>query len=433
MLNKIKKILNYKKSFEKVNQLSKENISLKVLIINSGYFLIKEISRAFVESRDKVKMLDLYNSIPASPFFKSEETSAKDNFLEELLNNLIEFKPDIIFTVNMIGFDTEGKLLEILDNLNVIVVNWFVDTPVGILGDSTGLDRENILSFTWEKNYINDFKKNFSKHKIEYLPYGTMYSGREPFIIKDEFKTDISFVGNSMFYAAEDWEKKYIETITTEKNSLDKESEFFGMKNDFITTFSNDCLNLNEGIIDFFKDNYISEKDNILKTYFMFLGSNLIRKQIIPSIDNNLKNSLTVYGDDNWNKLNLQNSKLKSYLDYYKELPFSNASSKISLNLTSPQMRTGLNQRVYDTCATGGFVLTDYREDFFELFESFKYKNEIVYKTKEELIDKIKYFLKNDSTRIEIKNSFREILLSEHRYVNRVKEIKNYLVEYFGK
>ncbi len=432
-MNKFKEILNYKKSFENRNLLTENNYQLKVLVINSGYFLIKEVSRAFIESKDKVQMLDLYNSTPISPFLKSEETNAKDNFLEKLLNSLIQFKPDIIFTVNMIGFDTEGKLLEMLDELDMVVVNWFVDTPLGILGESKGLDRKNILSFTWEKDYIKEFNKNYSEHKIEYLPYGTMYSGREPFISKDEYKTDISFVGNSMFYAAEDWEERYLESIKSEKNSLDKEMNFFGMKNDFISTFSNsNTLALNEDIIDFFEDNKITTEDSILKTYFMFLGSNLIRKEIIPNIDINCNNSLIVYGDENWNRLNLQHSKLKTYLDYYKELPFSNASSKISLNLTSPQMRTGLNQRIYDTSATGGFLLTDYREDFFELFESFKYKNDIVFKSKEELLDKIKFYLNNETIRLKVIDNFRGILLADHRYINRIIEIKKYLIKHFG-
>lgn len=433
MLNKFKEILNYRKSFEDKSLLLDDNYQLKVLVINSGYFLIKELSRAFVESKDKVKMLDLYDSIPISPFFKSEETNAKKNFLEELLNTLVMFKPDIIFTVNMIGFDTEGKLLEMLDELNITVINWFVDTPLGILGDSTGLDRKNILSFTWERDYIKEFKKSYSEHKIEYLPYGTMYSGREPFKSKDEFLTDISFVGNSMFYAAEDWEKKYLESINSLKNSSDLEMNFIGMKNDFISIYSSDSLDLNEEIIVFFKDNKITTKDSILKTYFMFLGSNLIRRDVIPSIDKKFNSHLTIYGDGNWDKLDLSSSKIKTYLDYYKELPFSNSSSKISLNLTSPQMRTGLNQRVYDTSSSGGFLLTDYREDFFELFDSFEYKNDIVFKSKEELIDKIDFYLKNENIRIKIKNEFKKVLLSDHRYVNRILDIKRHLVMSFGK
>ncbi len=382
MLKKIKKVLKYKKSFENIGSSINKDYNLKVLVINSGYFLIKEVSRAFVESGDKVRLLDLYDSTPTSPFFKSIDRHAKDNFLEDLLNNLIQFKPDVIFTVNMIGFDIEGKLSGILDDLDVVVINWFVDTPMGILDKSEGLDKKNFLSFTWEKDYIKEFNKNFYKHKIEYLPYGTMYSGREVFKEERKFTNDISFIGNSMFYTASDWENRYLESIQNSEFKL--KQEFFKLKESFITKFSDlENLDLNEKIIQFFKSNKILIDDNMLKTYFMFLGSNLVRKDLISHLDRNIISGMTIYGDENWQKLDLKNVKLETYLDYYKELPIANYNSKISLNLTSPQMRTGLNQRVYDTCASGGFLITDYREDFFELFNDFKYKNDFVFRSKD--------------------------------------------------
>ena len=46
-----------------------------------------------------------------------------------------------------------------------------------------------------------------------------------------------------------------------------------------------------------------------------------------------------------------------------RDLPAVYADSKINLNITSAQLETSVNNRVFDVAATGAFLLTDHRAD----------------------------------------------------------------------
>ena len=400
--NSLVKLLDYKKL---------AGDKLKVIIINSGYFLIREFSRALVEDGNKIKMVNLYDEIPSSPSQKSVEECASANFLETLISNLLTFKPDFIFTVNLIGFDKDGSLAEVLDELNVIVVNWFVDTPFGILHNVSGIDKKNILSLCWEKQYIQKFRDEFQNHKIEYLPYGTMFNGRERFR-QDKFVEEISFVGSSMVSAVTDWKKKGKISSVIEK--------------EFTKLAEHDICNLHKTIDPFFHQKKITNETD--RTYLQFLGSMLIRQQLLKNLDKKI-NCLTVYGDQLWQESKFINTSLKSAIDYYRELPVLYRNSTISLNFTSPQMKTAVNQRVFDVAGAGGFLLTDNRSDINELFGEDCF---VVFESEDELVDKSIYYLKNEKERIEKKTKIQKIILSNHRYTNRITDIVELLKKHFN-
>ena len=52
-----------------------------------------------------------------------------------------------------------------------------------------------------------------------------------------------------------------------------------------------------------------------------------------------------------------------------EEMPLIFNGSKIILNITSKAIRSGLPLRIFDICAAGGFLLTNYQEELPEYFE----------------------------------------------------------------
>lgn len=96
-------------------------------------------------------------------------------------------------------------------------------------------------------------------------------------------------------------------------------------------------------------------------------------------------------------------------------------SSKINLNLTLRSIETGLPLRIFDIMSVGGFVLTDYREDAAELFE--EDKEIVMYRSPEEMLDKIDYYLAHEKERIEIGvNAYRRVK-KEYSYEAQLQKI----------
>jgi len=79
--------------------------------------------------------------------------------------------------------------------------------------------------------------------------------------------------------------------------------------------------------------------------------------------------------------------------------------------------------RHFEITASGGFMLTDWNNDY-ELEEFFKPGVECeVYNTEEELVDKIKYYLKHEDEREKIAQAGYERCTKEHTWENRFNDI----------
>ena len=103
------------------------------------------------------------------------------------------------------------------------------------------------------------------------------------------------------------------------------------------------------------------------------------------------------------------------------------ANSRINLNISLKGIEGGTPKRVMDICAAGGFALTNYCEETAELF---KEDEEIVmFKTPEELVDKVSYYLEHDVKRREIARKGQEKVLQNYTYEKQLQKLMQWIVE----
>ena len=99
-------------------------------------------------------------------------------------------------------------------------------------------------------------------------------------------------------------------------------------------------------------------------------------------------------------------------------------SSKINLNFTSTYSNLDIKQikaRIFEITMCGGFLLTEYVEDLEKYFEIGKEID--CFHTKEEAVEKIKYYLKNDDIRKKIAANGWERAQNDHSWGKRFFEI----------
>lgn len=104
-------------------------------------------------------------------------------------------------------------------------------------------------------------------------------------------------------------------------------------------------------------------------------------------------------------------------------------NSKISINKHIDEAENfANNMRLYESTGVGTMLLTDFKDNLHELFEIGK---EIeTYKTKEELKDKVKYYLNHDKEREKIAMAGQRRTLEDHTYEKRMKELSAILTKY---
>ena len=114
-------------------------------------------------------------------------------------------------------------------------------------------------------------------------------------------------------------------------------------------------------------------------------------------------------------------------VDYLHETPWIYRRSRINLNYFNVQCVNSPTVRIFDVMACGGFLLTEYRPFIKEMFRIGEELD--VFRSREEQVEKIQYYLNHENERKEIARAGQERVLREHRYRNRLPVIfSNYIV-----
>ncbi len=108
-------------------------------------------------------------------------------------------------------------------------------------------------------------------------------------------------------------------------------------------------------------------------------------------------------------------------VDYHTEMDRIFASSKINLNMTIPNIESGIPLRVWDVLAAGGFLLTDYRAEYASLLENGK--DLVIYDGLEDLAVKAAYYLEHPEERKKIAGHGQRTVLQKHSYGCRIRQM----------
>ena len=133
------------------------------------------------------------------------------------------------------------------------------------------------------------------------------------------------------------------------------------------------------------------------------------------------QNKVNLYTPDSSVKsINVNN---RGTVDYYNEMPYVFRNSKINLNITLRSIKSGIPLRCMDICGAGGFLLSNYQENLYDVFVPGE--DMIIYDSIDDLINKCKYYLSHDTERRRIaQNGFGKIE-EKHTYDIRFEEIFN--------
>jgi spore maturation protein CgeB len=111
----------------------------------------------------------------------------------------------------------------------------------------------------------------------------------------------------------------------------------------------------------------------------------------------------------------------KGKVDYYDEMPYAFRHASVNLNMTLRSIKTGIPLRAMDIMGAGGFLLTNYQEDFMLHFKPDK--EFVYYGSVEELEDKVNWYLEHDSERQKIAKNGRIRIEQNHTYTKTLKEM----------
>ena len=389
----------------------------RVLLITSRYFLMGELAEA-------CRRLNIEHQLLTVP----DDEMASDVFIKDLLHAVVSFRPDCALTLNHLGVDREGVLMELLEQLQLPLASWFVDNPHLILHLYKKLVSPWTALFTWDADNIRSLQALGFAH-VFHLPLATDPRRFHPKAPggRPQWKSRVSFVGNSMIYKvaarlkAARLPRALLRSYRAVSAGFDASDERSVPV--YLQTRHAELHALYAALPD-------NERRLACETAITWEAT---RQYRMRCVEQTLPFQPLIVGDPGWRVLFRHAEpapRLHAELSYYTELPAFYPLSEINFNCTSKQMKGAVNQRIFDVPAAGAFVLTDWRDQMDQLFEPGK---EIAfYREPAEAPELLRRYLAHPAERQAVVAAARKRVLAEHTWEHRLQQLLARMRQVYG-
>jgi spore maturation protein CgeB len=382
---------------------------LTILLLDSNYFLVRECVKALKRLGHRVIRLSI----------------SEGHLVERILSRVAQNRPDFLLSVNHLGFDEEGKLTELLGNLNLPFAVWYVDSPTFVILNFRKNVSPDCVLFVWDRTYLDPMKA-CGFQKVHFLPLATDPSIFKPVrrsTVPPHFQGPVSFVGNSMVEAVDDWFARFPRSETTE--SITRLAIPLQIKNHQQSM---------EQVLKQIAREHGRQPRFGDPVHHLYLQAALVWKATLQYRRDLLERlqpfDIRVFGDQGWHQILNGGVKILPPVNYHRELPLVFNGTDVNVNATSFQMVSAVNQRVFDTAACGAFLVTDHQPDMDELFD--RTRETVCYDDPAEAKEQVAYYLKHPRVRCEIAQRARDRVLGEHTYVHRLTKMIAVMKHEFG-
>jgi len=380
---------------------------MKILMYKWKVYTQDDIIRAFNKMGYQVDIFDR----------KLENHNEDKEFTNEISNFIVDNGYDFVFTVNYFGAVSDA-----CQRCNVKYVVWTCDSPLISMHHQSAFNECNYI-FIFDKVNYYMFQAVGIKH-LFYLPLAVDTNRLDVLISNatdlNKYNSDISFVG-SMYEknsyddikdSLSDYLRGYFEA------SMLAQIDIFGeniidklLTPDILGELSN-CIKLQQD------DRSFSNIALVFST--TFLGFKVASMERIMCLNGLAKkHRVDLYTDSNSTELIGVNN--IGSVDYHKDMPKVFHQSKINLNFTIRNIRSGIPLRVWDVLGAGGFLLTNFQAEIPQYFENGK--DLVYFESIADMSRKADYYLIHEDERMQIAQNGYEKVKKYHSYESRLKQI----------
>ena len=326
-----------------------------------------------------------------------------DEFVSGMMNALDRNSYDAVFSVHyfhLISYCCHEK--------GIPYICYEYDSPVSII---------NSEYFNFDTNYIFLFDRANAERcrrsgfdRVFHMPLAVDTGKYDRIILSDEdriqMSSDVSFVGQlypDEFTKAvnllDDYTKAYLIALCeVQLNIYGKDILSGAITSQIMDTVNNRSGFLNAGSFNFFRDaeGKCGMTNDMMEFFMQKYISRRERLLVLSLLAKHFDTRL--YSGDTHEIL--ENVKQMGYADYEKTMPKVFKASKVNLNITLRTIETGIPLRCFDIMGCGGFLLSNYQEEFYDYFDVGR--ELVIYESIEDAYEKTDYYLSHDDERKQI-------------------------------
>lgn len=389
---------------------------MKILMMEWKSFGNEDLISAFQELGHTVKTI---------PFSNTGELRSDEHIELEIVNSIRAFSPDFVFSFNFFPIISLA-----CKRADMRYVSWVYDSPYVLLYSYTVIYPGNYIFLFDKAQYLEFQQAGIST--VYYLPLAAntdrLSKMTDMAVYKNskwKHQTDIAFIGSlytekHQFYqrlkGITPYTRGYLEAI------MASQKQIHGY-NFIQELLSKDIIDDLMRIMPMQPDP--SSVESLEYLYAQYVINRQItateRTELLSAIGESF--SYDLYTPDK--TVSLPGAVNHGSIDYYDMAPYIFKNVKINLNFTLRSIQSGIPLRVFDILGAGGFLITNYQTDFPDCYipgEDFIY-----YENKEDLLNKIQYYLEHEEERNAIAKHAFETTASFHTYKHRVADMLDIL------
>lgn len=337
---------------------------------------------------------------------------------------------DFVFSVNYFAL-----IAEVCHDRQIPYVMWNCDSPMISMYHTSVFYPTNYL-FLFDLSAVQEFQAMGAPH-VYHLPLavnvqrldGLLQSRQSEQIMQRRLgmEDEISFVGNlyyknsydSLEATMSDHLRGYFEAL------MEAQRDLYGVSivDRLLTP---DILEELSEIYDFKPSSEESLSDLGLVFSVTALGfkiAQLQRKSSLIALSR--KHTVGLYSNNSMQ--DLFRVAYRGSVNYWEEMPFVFANSPINLNMTIPNIKTGIPLRSFDVLGAGGFLLSNYQIEyplFFDLDQDL-----VCYYSEVDMVEKADFYLKHETERKKVVRHGYERVKADHTYSERMRKMCDILKE----
>lgn len=324
---------------------------------------------------------------------------------------------DMVFTVNYFAVISNA-----CERQSVRYVSWTCDNPLISMYHESVFNSCNYI-FTFDKTNYLEFKGMGVEH-IWYLPLA-VDTNRIDAIIENatdlfKYRGDVSFIGSlyernsydKLKHRLPEYLRGYFDAVIEAQLNISGANIVEPMLTTNILEQLQEYFELKKSVGSF------SDLGLIFQTTVLgFKIAEIERRRGLIELSKFYK----VHVYSNSDVRDLLRIRYCGSVDYWSEMPKVFHESKINLNFTIPNIKSGIPLRIWDILGSGGFLLTNFQA---EIPCYFKEGEDLVcFDDLDDLREKVGYYLEHEKERQEIaENGYRKVK-EHHSYRKRIQSI----------
>ena len=342
-----------------------------------------------------------------------------DEAFAELLGEKIRTGAyDFVFTVNYFGL-----ISNVCQREGIRYVCWSCDNPlISMYHNSVFNDCNRI--FLFDMTSVNEFKA-MGVENVYYLPLA-VDTNRLDHVISAEanpqiYRNDIAFVGSlyekNSYDRVKDSMPEYLQGYFEATMEAQRDLQGINIVERMLTTDILEQLQHYFSLESSSEDSFSDLSLIFSTTTLGFKIAQLQRRSALIRLSKRFEVGLYTESDVS----DLIRINYRGGVDYWSQMPSVFANSRINLNMTIPNIKSGIPLRCFDVMGSGGFLLTNFQA---EMPMHFELDKELVcYYSEDDLEDKVSFYLKHEDERARIAKAGYEKVKAEFNYPKVLGEI----------